>query len=139
VEEFAQEHSNRKFDIVCLLEVLEHSTDAASLLRAASALLKDDGVLFLSTINRTLKSHLATIIGAEYIMRYIPIGTHNWHDYRSPDEVARLMNHVGVEEVDVSGMVLTKPPIFGDWSWKLDPTDTDINWIGAYRKRSDSK
>jgi ubiquinone biosynthesis O-methyltransferase len=137
VEEFAQEHLNKKYDIICLLEVLEHSTDAASLLRAASALLKDDGLLFLSTINRTLKSHLATIVGAEYIMRYIPIGTHNWYEYRSPEEVARLMDHVGVEEVHVSGMVLTKPPFFGNWSWKLDPTDTDINWIGAYRKRSD--
>ena len=138
VEEFAEEQPGKQYDIVCLLEVLEHSSDAASLLRASSALLKDDGLLFLSTINRTLKSHIGTILGAEYIMRYIPVGTHNWHEYRSPDEVAQLMDQVGVEKVDVSGMVLTKPPFFGDWSWKLDPNDTDINWIGTYRKRGGS-
>lgn len=139
VEEFAQEQPFQKYDMVCLLEVLEHASDAASLLRASSALLKDDGLLFLSTINRTIKSHIATILGAEYIMRYIPIGTHNWHEYRSPDEVKHLMHQVGVEQVNVSGMVLTKPPFFGDWSWKLDPRDTDINWIGTYRKRAGTK
>lgn len=138
VEDFAEELPFKKYDIVCLLEVLEHSTDAASLLRASSALLKDDGLLFLSTINRTIKSHIGTIIGAEYIMGYVPVGTHDWHQYRSPEEVKDLMNQVGLDEHDVSGMVITKPPFFGNWSWKLDPSDTDINWIGTYRKKHSS-
>lgn len=135
IEDFSQEQPSKKYDIVCLLEVLEHSTDASSLLRASSALLKDDGLLFLSTINRTIKSYFGTIIGAEYVMRYIPVGTHDWHQYRSPAEVNYLMNHTGLDQVDASGMVITKPPFFGDWSWKLDPGDTDMNWIATYRKK----
>jgi hypothetical protein len=80
-------------------------------------------------------------------MGYLPPGTHDWNSFRSPEEVRHVMmtnntnsnntNNVGsslLKEVDVQGMVITKPPLFGRWDWKLDPNDTDVNWIGTYYK-----
>ena len=132
----AQESSNDQqlFDVVCLLEVIEHVTDVDSMLTAVSSLLKPDGTLFVSTLNRTLKSKAVAIVGAEYVMRYLPPGTHDWNQFRSPDEVQTLVKKVGLEQVDASGMILASPPFFGQWNWKIDPKDTDINWIGAYRR-----
>ena len=162
VEELAAANGNNqnKYDIVCLLEVLEHVTNVPSLVQAASSLVKkqsnnkdanssgDDttdsnhndnnssGLLFVSTMNRTWKSHLLTIVGAEYIMGYVPRGTHNWKQYLAPQEVTQIMDtHAHMTPVDISGMVLTRPPVCGNWDWKIDPTDTDVNWIGAYRPK----
>jgi 2-polyprenyl-6-hydroxyphenyl methylase/3-demethylubiquinone-9 3-methyltransferase len=131
----AQESSNQQlFDVICLLEVIEHVTDVDSILKAASSLLKPDGTLFVSTLSRTFKSKVVAIVGAEYVMRYLPPGTHDWNQFRSPDDVRTLVKKVGFEQVGVSGMVLASPPFFGQWNWKLDPKDTDINWIGAYQR-----
>lgn len=124
------------FDIVCLLEVVEHVNDVPGLFGSASRLLADDGTLFVSTMNRTLQSYLLTIVGAEYVMGYLPRGTHDFARYQSPDEVARHMADVGLEPLDVSGMVLRRPPLLGIWDWRLDPTNTNVNWIGAYRHAS---
>lgn len=124
----------KKFDVICILDVIEHATDIDSMLRAAYALLKpDDGVLFCSTINKTFKSHLVAILGAEYVMRYLPIGTHDWNQFQSPQDVRERMNRAGLKELNVNGMVMTAPRLDGTWSWRLDAKDTDINWIGSYR------
>ena len=142
VEELAREkfsHSSDDdglYDVICLLEVIEHVTDIPAILNAAHSLLKPDtGRLFVSTMNRTVKSNLIAIIGAEYVMRYLPPGTHDWNQFRSPAEVQTLMNDAGLEQVDVQGMIITSPPIGGKWSWKLDPDDVDVNWIGAYKAK----
>lgn len=127
-----QEHL---YDVICLLEVLEHVTDVDSILNATRSLLKPEtGRLFVSTLNRTAKSRLIAIVGAEYIMRYLPPGTHDWNQFRSPTEVEVLANRAGLEQVDVTGMVVTKPPFFGQWDWRLDPNDVDVNWIATYKK-----
>jgi len=134
IEQLSEETSDPCYDIICILEVVEHVTDVESILTSAKALLKPDtGRLFLSTMNRTVKSHLVAIIGAEYIMGYLPPGTHDWNEFRSPQEVEALMSRAGLEEVDVQGMVIAKPPLWGQWHWKLDQVDTDVNWIGTYR------
>jgi ubiquinone biosynthesis O-methyltransferase len=125
-----------KFDVICLLEVVEHATNAPSLLHATAQLLKPNGLLFVSTINRTAKSYLLTILGAEYVMRYIPVGTHDWSKYLSPQEVNSLAAEALLQNIDVSGMVLSRPPLFGNWDWKLDRSDLDVNWIGSYVKRN---
>lgn len=127
------ETNTEKYDIICCLEVIEHVTDVDSILSSMQRLLKPDGKLFLSTINRTTKSKAVAIVGAEYIMRYLPIGTHDWNQFKSPEEVRVLMEENGLKEVDVKGMVLTSPPFRGLWDWKLSSNDTDINWIGTYQ------
>jgi 2-polyprenyl-6-hydroxyphenyl methylase/3-demethylubiquinone-9 3-methyltransferase len=135
VEQLAKELSRTEtqFDVICLLEVIEHVTDVDSILDAVSSLLKPNGTLFVSTINRTLKSKVVAIVGAEYIMGYLPPGTHDWRQFRTPQEFQAQVERAGLEQVHVSGMVLTSPPFFGQWNWRLDPNDTDVNWIGAYQ------
>eukprot|EP00934_Nitzschia_sp_Nitz4_P004766 Nitzschia sp. Nitz4//scaffold4_size323378//74544//75386//NITZ4_000635-RA/size323378-processed-gene-0.337-mRNA-1//-1//CDS//3329553324//4756//frame0 len=132
------EKEEDKYDVVCLLEVLEHVTDVDSVISSIHQLLKPNGKLFLSTMNRTVKSHLVAILGAEYIMGYLPPGTHDWNDFRSPEEVQAILQRNGFEQEHVTGMVIpvTSPPLFGNWNWKFDPNDTDINWIGTYHKSS---
>jgi 2-polyprenyl-6-hydroxyphenyl methylase/3-demethylubiquinone-9 3-methyltransferase len=125
--------SDHQYDVICILDVIEHVTDVNSMLRAASKLLKPDGILFCSTINKTLKSHMITIVGAEYVMRYLPVGTHDWNLFQSPQDVRERMKRAGLVEVGVNGMVMTHPRLDGTWAWRLEPTDTDVNWIGSYR------
>lgn len=125
------------FDVITILEVIEHATDPDSLIQAASMLLKKPegdypgGIIFVSTINKTLKSFGIAIVGGEYITGKLPIGTHNWNQFKSPQDVEILMNQYGLEKFDTKGMIL-KPPFY-DLKWYLDDTDTDVNWIGAYR------
>ena len=128
------------FDLVCVLEVVEHATDPQSLLDGACQLLRPGGLLFVSTLNRTAKSYVLAIAGAEHIMRMVPVGTHTWEKFLSPAEVGDLIissEESKMEVVDICGMVL-KPP-FVDMRWTLDRNDTDVNWIGAYRKRNDEE
>lgn len=127
------ESQTKEYDMICILEVLEHATDIDSLLGAATSLLKDDGTLFISTVNKTLKSHLFAILGAEYIMGYLPVGTHDWNQFLAPRDVEERIRIHGMQSIDVQGMIATKPPPLGNWDWKLDTRDTDVNWIGAYR------
>lgn len=125
------------FDVICLLEVLEHVENVESILQAASSLLKPNGILFISTLNRTWKSHVLAIVGAEYIMGYLPAGTHDWHKFKSPYEMEQHVRRAtSLVPVQVSGMVLTQPPppIGTGWHWKLHPNDVDVNWIGAYQR-----
>lgn len=132
--------SSLLFDVVCLLEVVEHATDVPSLLSTASSLVKPGGLLFVSTINKTRKSLALAIVGAEYIARFLPIGTHDWNQFLSPSDIAQVLESQGlVDPVGTPcGMVLTSPlpPLLGQcWKWKLDPNDTDVNWIGTYQRR----
>jgi 2-polyprenyl-6-hydroxyphenyl methylase / 3-demethylubiquinone-9 3-methyltransferase len=133
------------FDAVCLLEVVEHVEDTDrldSMLSSVSTLLRPNGLLFVSTVNQTWKSHALTIVGAEYLMRYLPIGTHQWHLYKSPQEVERALAPHQLRPLNVCGMVPTSVPIpmlpkflSPSWEWKLDPNDVDVNWIGTYQKQ----
>ena len=125
------------FDIICMLEVIEHATDQQRILDSATKLLKrpthdgkPGGTLFVSTINRTAKSYALAILGAEQIMRVLPVGTHTWEKFVSPDEAEAMTRKLGLKTLHVCGMVL-EPPFF-NMTWTLDYKDMDINWIGAY-------
>lgn len=142
-EELADRSTNDNeelFDIVTALEVIEHVPNPASLLHAASSLLKPNGILFVS-INRTMKSYGLAIVAAEYISGKVPAGTHDWNQFRSPAEVERMVCSTGgcdgnaaMKQIGLSGMVIDPP--FVNLRWSLDPRDVDVNWIGAYQKRA---
>ena len=132
------EGDKNKFDIITALEVIEHVPNPTSLLQAASTLLKPNGTLFISTINRTIKSYALAILAAEYVTQKVPRGTHSWTQFRSPDEVCRMLmmtetEATSMKPIRISGMVL-KPPYF-NMNWSLNDVDVDINWIGAYQKK----
>lgn len=141
-----QPSSHELFDVITALEVVEHVPDPISLLRASRSLLKPGGILFVSTINRTLKSYGMAIVAAEYILGKVPAGTHDWNHFLGPEEVERMVcggtgveNHVSQEpqtfrQIGLSGMVL-KPP-FVTMEWYLNHSDLDVNWIGAYQKQA---
>jgi len=136
-----QSHNHELFDIITALEVIEHVPNPTSLLHAAKTLLKPNGILFVSTINRTIKSYGMAIVAAEYITGKVPVGTHDWNQFWSPAEVERMVcdgsnassHDTTMEQIALSGMVI-KPP-FVNMQWSLEAMDVDVNWIGAYQKQ----
>ena len=102
-EEFAEHHAG-EFDIVTCLEMLEHVPDPASIVSAATSLLKPDGQLFFSTINRNPKAFVLAIVGAEYVLNLLPKGTHEYKKFIKPSELASAVRANAMEVVDVTGM-----------------------------------
>ena len=103
VEAFAEQHETQ-FDIVTCLEMLEHVPDPASIITSATRLLKPDGILFLSTINRNPKSFALAILGAEYVLRMLPRGTHEYKKFIKPSEIAAQLRKLGLYASDITGM-----------------------------------
>ncbi len=93
------------FDVITCMEMLEHVPDPAAILRACAALLRPGGRLFLSTLNRTPAAFALAIVGAEYIARLLPKGTHQYRDFIRPSELARWLREAGLELEDVSGLM----------------------------------
>lgn len=122
-EEFAEQHAG-EFDIVTCLEMLEHVPDPASIVSAAASLLKPDGQLFFSTINRNPKAFVLAIVGAEYVLNLLPKGTHEYKKFIKPSELASAVRTNQMEVVDVTGMTynpLTK-------NYRLG-RDVDVNYL----------
>ncbi len=108
-EELAQKES-QSFDVVSCLEVIEHVPDPGQLIKACSDLLKPDGQMFLSTLNRNPRSFITAIVGAEYIFNILPKGTHEWAKFIKPSELERFMRDAGVKLIESKGMFYN--PIF---------------------------
>ena len=117
-EQFAQQKAGT-FDIVTCLEMLEHVPDPASIITAATGLLKPDGQLFLSTINRNPKAFVLAILGAEYILNMIPKGTHEYRKFIKPSELASAVRANQMEVLDVTGM--TYNPLTKHYRLGRDP------------------
>ncbi len=92
------------FDAVCCMEMIEHVPDPEALVHDLAAMLRPGGMLFMSTLNRTPAAFGAAILGAEYLMRMLPRGTHHYAQFLKPSELARLLRHAGLELEDVSGL-----------------------------------
>jgi len=124
------EASGQKFDVVCSLEVLEHVEMPLSFIASCSNCLKPGGSLFISTINRTAKSYLMTILGAEYVLRLLPVGTHDWTKFITPQELTSMISTIGRVE-KINGIVLDPPTNCFDLSakWSLAEKDLDVNYI----------
>jgi 2-polyprenyl-6-hydroxyphenyl methylase/3-demethylubiquinone-9 3-methyltransferase len=123
VEDFAQQHAAR-FDIVTCLEILEHVPDPASIVASASRLLKPDGLLCLSTLNRNPKSFALAILGAEYILRMLPRGTHEYKKFIKPSELAATLRANGMQLRDITG--ISYNPITRNYSLGRN---IDVNYL----------
>ena len=120
------------FDVVTCMEMLEHVPDPQSTIRACATLVKPGGWVFFSTINRNPKSFLFAIIGAEYILRLLPKGTHEYARFIRPSELATGARSAGLEELAWTG--LTYNPLTRQY--RLDARDLSVNYVGAFRRAS---
>ncbi len=119
--------AGERFDVVLNMEVVEHVPDPLSFLTACATLLRPGGLMVCSTINRNAKSFAMAIVGAEWVMRWLPKGTHDWRKFITPDELADLLRRAGLEPVDRKGMVFN--PLA--WSWSLSDRDLSVNYVTA--------
>ncbi len=93
-----------KFDVILALEIIEHVADVETFVESLSGLLKKDGLLILSTLNRTAKSYTVAIVGAEYVMRWLPRGTHDWKKFIKPSEMAEMLEKQGLNVNQLKGL-----------------------------------
>lgn len=121
--------AGERYDLVTALEVVEHVADRPAFLDALAAAAKPGGLVILSTLNRTLRSYAAAIIGAEVILRWLPRGTHDWQKFVRPEELERELDEAGLRPLETRGMV--PDPLRG--GWRLSG-DTAVNYILAATK-----
>jgi 2-polyprenyl-6-hydroxyphenyl methylase/3-demethylubiquinone-9 3-methyltransferase len=113
-----------RFPVVTALEVIEHVADAAAFVRTLARLLDPDGLLFLSTLNRTARSFLTAKLGAEYVLRWLPAGTHDWRRFVTPTELADYLRAAGLRPADIAGLL--PDPLRGGWRVARD---VGVNYI----------
>jgi 2-polyprenyl-6-hydroxyphenyl methylase/3-demethylubiquinone-9 3-methyltransferase len=122
--------AGEQFDAVLNMEVVEHVSDPLAYLTACQRLLKPGGLMVCSTINRNPKSFAMAIVGAEYVMRWLPKGTHDWKKFITPDELFDLVRQAGLTPVDRKGFVFN--PV--SWSWRISDRDLSVNYVTASTK-----
>ena len=121
------------FDIVTCMEMLEHVPDPASVIAACARLVKPGGQVFFSTLNRNPKAYLLAIIGAEYLLRWLPRGTHDYARFIRPSELGRWIRAADLELTHLTGM--TYNPLMG--AYRLDEQDLDVNYLAACQRPAD--
>jgi 2-polyprenyl-6-hydroxyphenyl methylase/3-demethylubiquinone-9 3-methyltransferase len=123
--------AGERFDVVLNMEVVEHVPDPLTYLTACATLLNPGGLMVCSTLNRNPKSFAYAIVGAEWVMRWLPRGTHDWSRFITPDELFDLLREAGLDPVDRKGMVFD----FLGWSWSLSDRDLSVNYVTTSVKR----
>ena len=118
-----------KFDVILNMEIIEHVDDVDLFLKSCSKLLKKNGIMFVATLNKTLKSYVFAIIGAEYILRWLPIGTHDWEKFIKPNNLIESLKKHNLKVDKIDGM---KFNIIKD-EWSIS-SDKSINYIGRFIK-----
>jgi 2-polyprenyl-6-hydroxyphenyl methylase / 3-demethylubiquinone-9 3-methyltransferase len=121
--------AGERFDIVLAMEVVEHVADVSLFLRRCAEMVKPGGLMIVATLNRTLKSFALAIVGAEYILRWLPRGTHRWDKFVMPNELEGALERGGLQVTDREGMVYD---LFAD-AWRL-ADDTEVNYLVTAEK-----
>ena len=121
--------TDMKFDVILNMEIVEHVENVDFFLKSSSELLKKNGLMFVATINKTLKSYLFAIIGAEYILNWLPIGTHEWEKFVKPEDLTNILNKYKLNLESLDGM---KYNLFKD-EWAVSK-DKSINYISKFIK-----
>ena len=120
---------DKKFDVILNMEIIEHVKDVDFFLESCSKLLKTNGVMFVATLNKTLKSYLFAIIGAEYILRWLPIGTHEWEKFVKPEDLIEILSKYKLNLDDLSGLKFN--PLKDSWNLS---SDKSVNYIAKFIK-----
>ena len=118
-----------KFDIILNLEIVEHVEDVNLYLESCNKLLKKGGIMFTATLNRTLTSYIKAIIGAEYLLRWLPVGTHDWNKFIKPEELEKKLVKKNLKTVDIKGFEFN--PLFNKWKMS---NNLDVNYIVCSKK-----
>ena len=119
----------KRFDVILNMEIVEHVEDVEFFLKSCSRLLKKNGLMFVATINKTLKSYIFAIVGAEYILRWLPIGTHEWEKFVKPEDLQQILtkHNLSVNKLDGMNFNILKD----EWSITKD---LSVNYIGKFIK-----
>tara|TARA_B100001123_G_C15234251_1_gene996451 strand:- start:291 stop:1016 length:726 start_codon:yes stop_codon:yes gene_type:complete len=120
---------NKKFKVILNMEVVEHVPDVNLFIQNCSELNEKNGIMFVATINKNLKSYLFAILGAEYILRWLPIGTHNWEKFLTPEELKIIVAQNNFSSDEVIGM---KFDLFSK-TWRIS-NDSSVNYISTFLK-----
>ena len=118
-----------KFDVILNMEIVEHVQDINLFLKESSKFLKKNGIMFIATLNKTLKSYIFAIVGAEYVLRWLPIGTHDWNMFVKPDELVKICKENSLRLDEILGVkynVLSR-------DWYLS-RDKDVNYLARFEK-----
>ena len=115
---------SEKFDIVLNLEIVEHVENVDLYIKSCSNLLKKNGIMFTATLNRTIVSYIKAIVGAEYILRWLPIGTHDWNKFIKPEELEKKLSLANFCTIDVKGLEFN--PLFNKWK---QSDNLSVNYI----------
>ena len=118
-----------KYDVILNMEIVEHVEDINFFLKTCSDLLKKNGIMFVATINKTLKSYVFAIVGAEYILRWLPVGTHEWEKFIKPDDLSNILKSNGLKLNQIDGM---KFNLLLD-KWDIS-SDKSVNYIAKFIK-----
>ncbi len=120
---------NKKFDIILNMEVIEHVEDINFFIKSSTSLLKKNGMMFIATINKTLKSYIFAIIGAEYVLNWLPVGTHDWFKFVEPEKLQKICEKNGLKFCGINGLNYN---ILNDkWIVNKKP---DVNYISKFKK-----
>lgn len=122
---------NQKFDVVFALEIIEHVADVENFVKSCAALVKPNGLLFIATMNRTLKSLALAKFAVEYVLRWLPAGTHDWKKFLKPSEINHYAEINDLKLLEITGFTYN---ILND-SWKISQNDVDVNYITVFQKR----
>ena len=121
---------NGNFDIILNMEIVEHVSDLNYFIKSCTKLLRKNGIMFVATINRTLKSYLFAIVGAEYILRWLPIGTHDWNSFVKPNELISISKKNNLQFNKAVGIIYN--PLLDKWN---TGKDTSVNYITYFIKK----
>ena len=121
--------TTKKFDVILNMEIVEHVEDVDFFLKSCANLLKKNGLMFVATINKTLKSYIFAIVGAEYILRWLPIGTHEWEKFVKPEELKSILikNNLNLKKIDGMNFNILKD------EWNVSK-DLSVNYIAEFKK-----
>ena len=121
--------TKKKFDVILNMEIVEHVSNVSTFIQNCSKVINKNGMMFVATINRTLKSYLFAIIGAEYILRMLPIGTHQWDNFLKPEELKKIISKNNFTSDNLLGIKYN--PLTREW---FRSSDTSVNYISTYLK-----